>query len=388
MINRIRPYICTEDTTFLKYENIRAEHCTLATAMLRYIFWPDNELFSKILNIFYYFIPGIMTCGLFGYVYKIICIDKLKFTEYISDLTFILIIFIGTCMAIFVKRSKTGGLVLINIITTSPFIRVKDEVIKRNYVPINRIVFVVFTGISLFWVIEIITSPLQAIYMDFLYFPFYYFVDLGTTLTIIFNVAFLMEIYFLFMIIWTIIAVYYTLAKYFESNCVMIVKALENLKLEKDLWKRQKRFSFIVQHHLLVCLFWKAVGDLIKYPILIIVTFGTGTFALMLISLYIEFQVVIFAVMIMAICIVLMGCFVFYRFEDISIRLHHATFYAMPWDGDIAIMKKILFLNLRMQYYFHVPIGDVTVLTNELILQLTQTIYSMITMYLNTNKSK
>lgn len=75
-------------------------------------------------------------------------------------------------MAIFVKRSKTGGLVLINIITTSPFIRVKDEVIKRNYVPINRIVFVVFTGISLFWVIEIITSPLQAIYMDFLYFPF------------------------------------------------------------------------------------------------------------------------------------------------------------------------------------------------------------------------
>lgn len=83
------------------------------------------------------------------------------------------------------------------------------------------------------------------------------------------------------------------------------------------------------------------------------------------------------------------GCVVSSKLEDIvrvinqmlfyivieflqSAKLHNATFYAIPWDGDVALAKKMQFMNMRTRIYFEIPIGDSAVVSNEYILKVKQ----------------
>lgn len=49
-------------------------------------------------------------------------------------------------------------------------------------------------------------------------------------------------------------------------------------------------------------------------------------------------------------------------------NIHNATFYAIPWDDDIAIARKLQFMNMNTRKYFQIPFGKFGTITNDHIL--------------------
>lgn len=79
---------------------------------------------------------------------------------------------VGWFVTLYMKHSKATGLHLINSINTSPFVRVKSAAIKNRIVAINRSIFMALVPISIIWIVEIVSSPFQAIYLESFFFPY------------------------------------------------------------------------------------------------------------------------------------------------------------------------------------------------------------------------
>lgn len=72
--------------------------------------------------------------------------------------------------------------------------------------------------------------------------------DIGK-LTVILNPIVHILICIIFLALSTMIVLFYTILKYFEFNCNMIIQSLDKLKFEKNFWKRNRRFMHLVEHH-------------------------------------------------------------------------------------------------------------------------------------------
>lgn len=95
-----------------------------------------------------------------------------NFNEYLMPLTVILFFTLGLVTGTLLKRRKNEGLVLLDIVSKSQFVKVTDIALRKTLEPINRLVFVGISLVLTFWMLYIVTLPISTYYEDTVFFPY------------------------------------------------------------------------------------------------------------------------------------------------------------------------------------------------------------------------
>ncbi|XP_065169634.1 uncharacterized protein [Atheta coriaria] len=200
------------------------------------------------------------------------------------------------------------------------------------------------------------------------------------------------EVYHIFVWItyWYLFAATITCCSFLHTLMLLTEVCVKKFKLilkeSQDIQNKEMRLNKLIEAYKLqqnIKIGWDKVTDLFKWPLLLQYLTSGVTVALILTAEINHYNLPLVPVFLVHIIGTVTCGFFATEMEQYSEEFRHATFYAIPWDGDVESAKFLIFMNMNLHNVFTLPLVNFAVHSNEQVLLTFKMTYTIVMCLIN-----